>query len=398
MMATVVQAVLATESDDDAMKWRQWWCVMIDPTRQIVPFAKGSASFLCRGGRISAEADGHHIICQSCCTSWFTAQRELRAEANVAPKLRPECPVCKCALRSCSTRGDASCFMGLERIADDNKPETTTSSAFTFGDVPPAAVKRCVAVAIRGVLGSVPTPRAALPGTAAASSSKRKQGPSRLPSSRSQRRGQCDGPHASAASSCCPHIEDDEAEDEASMPLVSAVPVGPIERGRGPKTCPRPEDLAAQGGRLTPWQIRAARNDEVLVDMGFTELSATRALAACDNDVQRSVAFLIEHGRVAEDEEARPAASAAAQQAREAAAQQAREAAAAEGLQLVAANNATGFKYVSRTQSRFTLKLSVGDREQHLGTFDNGRGGRPLLCAAHGPEERGGDRSSGDDG
>jgi len=285
----IVQAAIATEMDDDAMEVEAVMVLHSRPDTATCTICQGQHQLvLCRGGRISDEA-GSHIICERCCTTWFAAQRELRAAAMVA-NLRPECPVCKCALRSCSSRGDASRFMGLEKIADGEELAPESTEFFTFGDVPSAAVRRCVALAIRSVLTRVAMPRAPSPhGTAGCVSSacpapmgsrKRKHPP------RSQRSDQCDGPQARAAA---------------------------------------------------------------LVAMGFTHLSAVRALVACDNDVQRAVELLIEQGA---DEgspveaEATSVAPAAVVKA-EAAAQRAREAAAAEGLQLVvSSSNASGFKCV----------------------------------------------------
>ena len=103
---------------------------------------------VCHGSARQSEAG--HVVCEVCCVVWFKAQRELRTESDLIPNFRPECPVCKCALRSCGTRGDDARFMGLERTPD--AAPATTSEAFTFGSVPPAAVRSCVAAALRGVL------------------------------------------------------------------------------------------------------------------------------------------------------------------------------------------------------------------------------------------------------
>ena len=100
---------------------------------------------------LKKSADGGHVVCQSCIETWFDAQKELHAKSDIVPLLHPTCPVCKCALRTGSTRGDASRFLGLPRIAD---AQTTSADpdGFSFGSVPSAAVRSCVAAALRGVL------------------------------------------------------------------------------------------------------------------------------------------------------------------------------------------------------------------------------------------------------
>ena len=109
----------------------------------------------CRGGReLTSATNGVHVICEDCIRHWYDAQRELLAESHQL-SLRPKCPVCKIGLRSTSTRGDRSRFMGLQRL---DKAESGSAlreqTAFQFGSTPPAAVRRCVAKAIRGVISA----------------------------------------------------------------------------------------------------------------------------------------------------------------------------------------------------------------------------------------------------
>ena len=61
-------------------------------------------------------AESGHDICESCLLRWFRARNELRAEAGLSRRFRPECPICKVTLRVSDARsaGDSRC-LGLQK-------------------------------------------------------------------------------------------------------------------------------------------------------------------------------------------------------------------------------------------------------------------------------------------
>ena len=138
-------------ANSDASPLRHMTCLICDGGLRLLACHGRPSATATHADGLENSADGGHVICQSCIETWFDAQKELHAKSDIVPLLRPTCPVCKCALRTGSTRGDASRFLGLPRIAD---AQTTSADpdGFSFGSVPSAAVRSCVAAALRGVL------------------------------------------------------------------------------------------------------------------------------------------------------------------------------------------------------------------------------------------------------
>ena len=106
------------DANSDASPLRHMTCLICDGGLRLLACHGRPSATATHADGLENSADGGHVICQSCIETWFDAQKELHAKSDIVPLLRPTCPVCKCALRTGSTRGDASRFLGLPRIAD----------------------------------------------------------------------------------------------------------------------------------------------------------------------------------------------------------------------------------------------------------------------------------------